>query len=165
MSQRTAAAGAGARRLPAKWRQHFLAELALTSNVAASARKAKIDVSTAYKVRRSEPKFAREWFEALCDGYDNLEMDLLHRLREGELEGGAAKSRARRKYDNATAFRLLAAHRAAVVRQRARRDDQEEEAIYASITAKLEQMRERVKALPALLEENGIYRVTPTDAQ
>lgn len=75
------------------WCQPFLAELARTSNVAASARKADIDASTVYKDRRSDPKFAREWFEALCEGYDNLELDMHHRLREGELEGGS-KARA-----------------------------------------------------------------------
>ena len=166
MGKRATAPGAShGRRSNVHWRKDFLGELARTSNVAASARKAGVDVSTAYKARRSETRFAREWFEALCEGYDNLEMDLLHRLREGELEGSTAKPRARRKYDNATAFRLLAAHRAAVVRQRARREDQDEEAVYASIHAKLDAVRERVKALPGLLEPDGIYRVPPPDAE
>jgi hypothetical protein len=166
MGKRQAAPGARkSRRTNPQWRTIFLGELARTSNVAASARRARVDVSTAYKTRRSETRFAREWFEALCEGYDNLEMDLLHRLREGELEGSTAKPRARRKYDNATAFRLLAAHRAAVVRQRARREDQDEEAVYASITAKLETMRQRLTAVPALLERTGAQPPTESNAQ
>jgi hypothetical protein len=166
MGKPKAAPGAGnGRRSNPYWRKHFLAELALTSNVAASARKARIDVSTAYKTRRSESRFAREWFEALCEGYDNLEMDLLQRLRDGELDGGTAKTRARRKFDNATAFRLLAAHRASVNRQRGRREDEDEEAIYASIHAKLDAMRQRTLALPALLEQHGIAHVKLPDAQ
>ena len=147
------------------WRKIFLAELALTSNVAASARKAKVDVSTAYKLRRSEGRFAREWFDAMCEGYDNLEMDLLQRLREGELDGGAAKTRAKRKYENATAFRLLAAHRISVNRTRARRHDEDESAIYAAIHTKLEAMRQRAEALPALLEQHGIKQLAPPDAE
>ena len=174
MGKRQTAPGAShGRRGNTQWRKDFLAELARTSNVTASARKAGITVSTAYKTRRSETRFAREWFEALCEGYDNLEMDLLHRLREGELEGSTAKPKARRKYDNATAFRLLAAHRAAVVRQRSRREDQDEEAVYASITAKLETMRQRLTALPALLPnagaeqapEQGVEQAAEPDAQ
>lgn len=146
------------------WQRLFLAELAQTSNVAAAARKAKVDVSTAYKTRRGDSRFARQWFDALCEGYDNLEMDMLHRLREGELEGGT-KGRARRKFDNATAFRLLAAHRASVTRTRARRDDQDEAAIYASIHAKLDAMRQRAEGLPKLLEQHGVTPLAPPDAE
>lgn len=137
-----------------KWQKPFLAALAESSNVAAAARKARIDVSTVYKTRRAEPPFARAWFEALCEGYDNLELDLLHRLREGELDGGA-KAKARRKFDNATAFRLLAAHRASVQRQRGRNDYAYEDSVLAAINAKLEKMRQRTEALPAALGEDG----------
>ena len=166
MGKASAVSGAGnGGRAKTAWQRPFLAELATTSNVAAAARKAKIDVSTAYKTRRANSRFAKLWFEALCDGYDTLEMDLLHRLREGELEGGTAKTRAKRKFDNATAFRLLAAHRASVTRQRARRDDEDESAVYAAIHAKLETMRQRAQALPALLEQHGVKQLAPPDAE
>jgi len=128
------------------WCAPFLAQLALTSNVAASARRAKVDVSTVYKLRRTDSGFARDWFAALCEGYDNLELDLLQRLREGELDGGKTKERARRKFDNATAFRLLAAHRETVTRQRGRNDYEHEDAVLASIDAKLDTMRRRLAA-------------------
>ncbi|AKM08112.1 hypothetical protein [Pelagerythrobacter marensis] len=129
------------------WRKPFLAELARTSNVAASARAAGIEASAAYKARRSDPAFAHHWFEALCEGYDNLELDMLCRLREGELAGATTPAgKARRKYDNATAFRLLAAHRASVQRERGRNDYAYEDELLASINAKLEKMRQRVLA-------------------
>lgn len=136
------------------WKKAFLAALAESSNVSAAAKKARIDVSTVYKTRRAEPDFAHAWFEALCEGYDNLELDLLHRLREGELDGGV-KTKARRKFDNATAFRLLAAHRASVQRQRGRNDYAYEDSLLASINAKLEKMRQRTEALPAALGDDG----------
>jgi len=60
------------------WRKHFLATLAETSNVSAAARKARIDPSHAYKVKRTENAFAAQWREALCEGYDLLEMEVLH---------------------------------------------------------------------------------------
>ena len=140
-----------------KWQADFLAALAQSSNVTLAAQKAGIDVSTVYKCRRAEPEFYRNWQEALAEGYDNLEMDLLHRLRIGQLEGG--KAQARRKFDKAIAFRLLTAHREAVGRQKAMRASEDEDAIIASITEKLEKMKARQDAARALTEEDGIYRI------
>ena len=48
-----------------KWGKIFLSELAVTSNVSAAARKAKIHTSAAYDTRRINPEFARKWQEAL----------------------------------------------------------------------------------------------------
>lgn len=146
----------------AKWQADFLAALAQSSNVTLAAQKAGIDVRTVYKARRAEPEFYRNWQEALAEGYDNLEMDLLHRLRIGQLEGG--KAQARRKFDNAIAFRLLTAHREAVGRQKAMRASEDEDAIIASITEKLEKMKERQDAVRAMAEEDGIYRVAEDDS-
>ena len=123
------------------WQPAFLAALSESSNVSAAARKARVETSTVYKARRDEAEFNRNWQKALAEGYDNLELDLLRRLRTGQLEGGKAK--ARRKFDNAIAFRLLTAHREAVGRQRAIRSAEDEEAIIASINDKLEKMRQR----------------------
>jgi hypothetical protein len=126
---------------PKNWRSTFLAALARTSNVSAAARAAKIDASAVYKARRGDPTFARQWQAALCEGYDNLEMDLLHRLRSGELE--SRPNRARRRFDNGAALRLLAAHRETVGRQRALREMKDEADIVASINAKIEMIRQR----------------------
>lgn len=150
MSKATTSPGRGRARTGSAWKKAFLAELARTSNVAASARAAGVDASTVYKTRRAEPAFARQWFEALCEGYDNLELELLSRLREGELPGATTPAgKARRKFDNATAFRLLAAHRAAVQRERGRNDYAYEDEVLASIDAKLEKMRQRRIAMRA----------------
>ena len=123
---------------PKNWRQTFLANLADTSNVSAAAEAADISLSWVYKTRREDPEFARHWFAALCEGYDNLEMDLLHRLRSGEAQDAEP-----RKYDNATAFRLLSVHRQSVAREKAIQEDDDEQAVLASIDAKLDAMRER----------------------
>ena len=123
---------------PKNWRQTFLARLADTSNVSAAAEAAQISLSWVYKTRREDPQFACQWFAALCEGYDNLEMDLLHRLRNGE-----TKDDDNRKFDNATAFRLLGIHRQTVAREKAIQDNDDEASILASIDAKLDAMRER----------------------
>jgi hypothetical protein len=126
---------------PKNWRQTFLANLADTSNVSASADAAQISLSWVYKTRREDPQFARQWFAALCEGYDNLEMDLLHRLRSGD-----AVESSGRKFDNATSFRLLTVHRQTVAREKAIQEDEDEAAILASIDAKLDAMRERAQS-------------------
>lgn len=126
------------------WTTVFLSALADTSNVAAAARKAAIDVSTAYSRRRHDHEFNRNWQVALCEGYDNLEMELLYRLRSGELKPGTGTKRASRSFDNATAFRLLAAHRESAARERARRDHTSAEEIRAAIDRKVEELRRRV---------------------
>lgn len=137
-----------------KWRRIFLAELAATSNVAASARKAQVSTSRAYELRRADPEFYREWREALCEGYDHLEMSLLQRLREGEIKPASGARRGTRVFDNATAFRLLLAHRETAARQRAIHENRNSEAILDTINAKIEKMRERrLAALPAPAEE------------
>lgn len=139
------------------WREPFLPALAESSNFSAAARKAKIPTSTIYKLRREDVGFRSAWFDALCEGYDNLEMSLLHRLRIGELEG--TNTKARRKFDNATAFRLLSAHREAVSQQKAIREDEDEDAILASINTKLDAMRAREKAVRLLIGQTNFSSI------
>lgn len=55
----------------------FLAELAETANVAASARKAGMPASSVYALRIKSPEFRLEWSEALAEGYARLEASLL----------------------------------------------------------------------------------------
>jgi hypothetical protein len=130
------------------WRKPFLAELAATSNVAAAARVAGIDTARVYELRRRDPGFYREWQEALCEGYDHLEMALLQRLREGEIRRASTAKRGVRVYDNAVALRLLGAHREMAMRQRAVHANRDSAAILAAIDAKIDKMRERrMKAL------------------
>ncbi|MDE2595752.1 MAG: hypothetical protein KGL44_02620 [Sphingomonadales bacterium] len=132
----------------AAWTKAFLSELAATSNVSASAKKAGVSTSTAYDTRRANPEFHRRWMEALCEGYDHLEMDLLLRLRTGEIKPAAGAKKGVRTFDNATAYRLLAAHRDSAGRQRAIRSRADADAIVESINAKLQLMRQRALAAP-----------------
>ncbi|WP_226018159.1 hypothetical protein [Novosphingobium sp. FKTRR1] len=146
-----------------RWTRPFLAALADTSNVAAAARKAKIDPSTAYHRRRIDAEFNREWQVALCEGYDNLEMELLHRLRTGELKpaAGAAK-RAGRSFDNATAFRLLVVHRESAARERALRDHVSAAEIRSVIDRKIEDLRQRVAAAKSARDGSGAASASTT---
>jgi hypothetical protein len=140
--QRRACAG---RSRFAEWSETFLSELAASSNVRAAAHKAGVHPATAYDARRADPDFSRRWQAALCEGYDYLEMELLHRLRTGEVKPTKEQKRGTRHFDNATAFRLLAAHRESAARHRAILENEDVDAILASIDAKLDAMRERAQ--------------------
>lgn len=118
----------------------FLVELAETSNVSAAAALAELSVSAVYKLRREDPDFARRWFAALAEGYDNLEMELLGRLRAGDAADKDA-GRSGNKLDTAAALRCLAAHRESVAREKGRRALAEEAITIASINAKIDQLR------------------------
>jgi hypothetical protein len=125
------------------WQKKFIEALANTSNVSAAARAAGVCTSTAYEARRSDAEFNRKWQIALCEGYDNLEMDLLQRLRTGEIKPASGAKKGVRIYDNGVAMRLLFAHRDSVGRQRAIRSEEDADAIIVSINAKLSAMRQR----------------------
>ena len=114
----------------------FLDELAASSNVSSAAAIAGVSPSAIYKLRREDPGFARRWFAALAEGYDNLEMELLGRLRGGE---GADKDKP--KFDIAAALRCLAAHRESVAREKGRRTLADEVITIASINAKIDKLR------------------------
>ena len=137
--------GASARRrrfgAPKNWREKFLACLAETSNVTASAECAEISLSWVYKTKREDRHFAEAWLVALCKGYDHLELELLCRLRSGESRDVPTV-----KYDNATALRLLLAHKETRARFQARQSNVTAEEIRASLDAKLARLRDDVIA-------------------
>ena len=88
------------------WQKTFLDHLAESSNVAGSASIAEVTSSVAYLHRGQDPEFARAWMFALYGGYLHLEMEVLRRLRDGDLQ-----TESKEKYDFANAIRLLNAHR------------------------------------------------------
>ncbi len=133
---RGAEAATPARPRGTRWRAPFLAMLAETSNVSRSALAAGVTVSHAYKTRRNDANFRRAWHQALCEGYDLLELEVLGRLREGSVtcpEGG--------RFDFGSALRILAAHRGTVASARAVQADDDEEAVFAAIDAKIDALR------------------------
>jgi len=126
-------------RINNNWRRLFLDHLAESSNVTASAEKAGISVSRAYKVRREEAAFARQWLLALAEGYLHLEMEVVRRLREGDVNVGEDG-----KFDFANAIRLLAAHRNSVPRGANDVRNVSVAEVRASIDRKIESIERRV---------------------
>lgn len=122
------------------WRGLFLDFLAETSNVSESARRAGINPSRAYKIRREEPEFARQWLDALWEGYTHLEMEVLRRLREGDttVEDNG-------KFDFANAIRLLSAHRENATRAQAGQRNVSAAEVRASIDRKVDAIRAQLQ--------------------
>ena len=133
-----------------RWREVFLEKLAETSNVSASAEWANVTTAQVYASRRGEPEFARKWMAALCEGYDNLEMDILYRLRTGDLKDAGGG-----KFEFGAALRLLAAHRDSAARERAIRDNEDTDKIIAEIDAQLDRMRDRARRAEELAERDA----------
>ena len=123
-----------------KWPIHFLEYLAESSNVKQSASRAGVAVSKVYKKRRNDPEFARKWLGALWEGYTHLEMEVLRRLREGDMQTPGND-----KYDFANAIRLLAAHRDNAARAQADQRNVSAAEVRASIDRKVEAIREKVR--------------------
>ena len=127
-------------RINNNWRRLFLDHLAESSNVTESAEKAGISVSRAYKVRREEPEFARQWLEALWEGYTHLEMEVVRRLRSGDQSTTDSG-----RYDFANAVRLLSAHRDNASQAMAQQRNVSAAEVRASIDRKVEEIRLRLK--------------------
>ena len=86
---RTASGRLQLRRPPAKSighaaRQRFLLALSATANIRLAARAAGFSHASFYARRRADPVFAREWRDALAQGYDRLEHALLAGFAPGE---------------------------------------------------------------------------------
>ena len=120
---------------PSQWKRMFLEALAETSNVRASAQRARITTREVYKLRREDTDFAGDWQAALYEGYVNLEMEVLGYLRNPKPE---------RKMDVANALRLLAAHKETVAKEQAVRTNVSTAEVRASIDRKVEEIRQRV---------------------
>lgn len=118
----------------------FLAILAESSNVTRSADEAGLTKSMVYRKRRHDPTFARQWLAALYEGYLHLEMEVVCRLRQGDMQGEDKD-----KYDFANAIRLLSAHRENAARATAQQRNVTAAAVRASIDRKVEEIREQVR--------------------
>jgi len=133
-------AGSNPRRARQHWRAPFLDHLARTSNISEAAHRAGVDLGRVYTARRQDPGFARDWLAALREGYLHLEMEVVRRLREGDL-----KAREGERYDFANALRLLAAHRETAGRAEAQQRNVTAAEVRASIDRKIEAIRQRLE--------------------
>jgi hypothetical protein len=133
------------------WRTRFIEQLATSSNIDQAAAAAGITPDRAYKLRRADPDFARAWSAAVAEGYLHLEMEVVRRLREGDL-----KTTDSEKFDFPNAIRLLAAHRdAASGKGQSQVRDVSAAEVRASIDRKIEDIRRRVARQKAAKDKSA----------
>ncbi len=125
------------KRANAGWTKPFLAALAETSNIKASAKTANVPLATVYRLRKADRQFAGDWQAALFEGYASLEMEVLGYLRAPDTSP---------KIDVANALRLLAAHKETITKERAKRASVSAAEVRASIERKVQVLRKQVEA-------------------
>jgi hypothetical protein len=131
------------------WRRIFLAVLGKTSDIDVACKAARVTRDFAFSARRVETDFAIAWRRALLEGYENLELETLLYLRTGR------RPHEETPFDVANAIRLIKGQADVVARERARREDDDEQAVLDSIDRMLDRMRERAAANAALLEDGA----------
>lgn len=133
-------------------RETFLATLAQTLNVTASARAAEMSPASARMLKRRDAGFAEAWEEAMIAAYEELELALIRRATKGVSKPvwhqGKRVGR-ERVFSESMALQLMAQHRTTVMELRARRGigaahDEADEAIRARLILRIETMRENL---------------------
>ncbi|HEX8239052.1 MAG TPA: hypothetical protein VF574_04850 [Allosphingosinicella sp.] len=124
----------------------FLAVLAETCNVSMAARETKRSARVFYDLRRRDPGFRAAWAEALREGYELLEMEMLHRARFGtprDVFYRGRKTATTRVFNEATALRLLHFHRKSVelMRSADQRRAPDAKAIFDHLAARVAEIR------------------------
>lgn len=125
-------------RLSPHWRKHFLEKLAATSDVTTSAQSVGASHSMIYRALASEADFAAGWKAALEQGYRELEMELLRRLRSGDMS-----AQANAKFDFANAIRFLSFHREKATSKQSQDRFVSPAEVRASIDRKIEDIKLR----------------------
>lgn len=130
-------------------RSAFLAKLAETANVAASARAARMPVSSIYALRRKSPDFRCEWSEALAEGYARLEAFLLEAALK-KASGAVDQDELRRDAQkHRLGLGLLAQHRPAVKGQTVPVRPADPRALKTMLLARIGEMHDRIEAAKA----------------
>ena len=102
--------------------ESFLSTLAETCNVSLSARETGRSARVFYDLKRRDPAFRAAWMEALREGYDRLEMEMVRRARFGtprDVFFQGRKTATTQVLNDSTALRLLHLHRKSVEQLRA----------------------------------------------
>lgn len=137
-------------------RTRFLEILRETSNVTEAVNAVGMTMAGAYALKNRDPGFARQWMEALEQGYAELEMMLLRQALHGsetieivdDGKGGPVRTKKTHGTPHAMAIRLLLAHRANVAQFRAAQgiDRPGSEAVLEEIQRRLAETRRRLLA-------------------
>ena len=137
------------KRIGRGWRRAFLVALGQSSDIAFACKVAGVPVEFAHSARREELDFAIAWRRALLEGYENLELETLYFLRTGQPPHGEGK------FDVMNAIRLIKGQAEVAARERAAREEDDEQDVLDSIDKLLDGMRERAAANALILSDTA----------
>lgn len=131
--------------------ERFLMILAGTCNVSLAARETKRSARVFYDLRRRDSGFRAAWGEALREGYELLELEMVERCRFGapkDVFYQGCKTATTRVFNDATALRLLAFHRKSVERMRAADEERapDAKAIFDELAARVAEIKAEAAA-------------------
>lgn len=107
-------AGGRPRKFGVAAQKAFLAHLAQTSNVSASAKVAGVTTKPVYDLRKSCAAFCDQWLKALSEGYARLEANLLAEALSPPASNMKDSTFKQKQMKARMGMALLAAHRATV---------------------------------------------------
>jgi hypothetical protein len=125
----------------------FLARLAETSNITASAKHAGITTKTAYDLKKKSPEFRDRWHAALCEGYARLEAELLAEALRAPSSNMKDSTLKQKQMRTRLGMGLLAAHRATVrgVEKPAPSRSRDPKEVRARLEKRFAEMRKRME--------------------
>jgi hypothetical protein len=129
----------------------FLTSLVETCNVSQAAREAERSARLFYDLKKRDAGFRAAWSEALLEGYDRLELEMIRRARFGTPRSvyfQGRKTGTTRILNDATALRLLHFHRRNVesMRSAEQRESIDGAAILEELAARLAEIRAEAAA-------------------
>ena len=149
----SARSGAAAKKAPEvrRWtlerQADFLAHLAMTCNVRASARAVGMSEQGVHRLRLRSPEFRDAWETALADGYVRLEMMLLDRALNGVEKASVGKDGEKvsvTEHSDRLALALLNAPRRTTPRLRNADAQRDRKEVRRLVEAKLSEMNKRM---------------------
>jgi hypothetical protein len=163
---------------PAGWtsdkRENFLNTLRACLNVRRAAAAVGLTDSAAYQLRRRDAEFAQKWAEALDEGYQNLELELIRQSTEGSertelvqdgLDGPVKQIKIIHSFPHLLALKLMHAHREDVLAFRlAERAHQREDGAMERVRAHMALVHERLRGAGATVVENSVAEDGAEDA-
>ena len=107
------------------WKLVFLAAMRDISNVSHACRVSKVSRNAAYKAKDEDAQFSADWDDALKEGFDSLEAEMIKHAKHGVTrrvfmkgaDGEPKKIDEYREYPYGMASMLLKAHKPSVYRE------------------------------------------------
>lgn len=130
----------------AEQQERFLERLAMTSDVTKAVRHAGWTKTGVQQLKRTDKAFRAACIEAMAIGYEELEMEMLNRARNGIRKilttPDGKKPATVTEFNDAQGFRLLMAHKQEIAAQKPAQELEDYEAAQQRLIERIDALRE-----------------------